>query len=167
MLTVDELRKHVETPLENDALQRLLDATEEALGSVTRTERVTPIGDLLPLSSRPSAVTSVVENDETLAANDYTIAGHLLIRSNEGTNPRRVWYRSPVVVTYTVQVNTATRELVAISLIQQFLNYNPGLSQETIGSWSQQYAANSVYNFAIERANILKMLDESNPIWPR
>ncbi len=165
LLTVPQLREHVETPLPDAAVQRLLDDAEAAI-----TAQVGPVGTVsetiqggystLILSRPVGAVTSIVANGTTLAANDYRAGSYVLSRLTGGTNPASYWAGS-VVVTYTPADDTATRQRVQIELVRLALTYNPGLTSETIGDWSQTFASNSVYNYQIERDGILATLGGS------
>lgn len=168
ILTVDELRKHVNSDLVDDALQRLLDAAEEAIvdragAPGARTEIVGGGSRFISVARPISAVTSVteawLETSTTLSADDYLIrSGDLLIeRLNTGTNPRRTWY-GDVTVVYTPVDDTETREAVQIDLVKLALAYSPLLTGQQIGSWSEQYAANSAWNNLEERESILSRL---------
>lgn len=172
LLTVAELRKHLtDHPTgadQDDALRRLLEAAEAAIGQVagplgTVTEYSGGGAYYLSLHRPAAAITSIREDfygtPLVLAANDYQISpnGYVLSRLSTGTNSRSTWY-GPVQVIYTARDDTAVRETVQVLLVQQFLNYHPGLTQESIGSWSQSFTDSSVYNFAIERSDILSML---------
>jgi hypothetical protein len=165
MLTVAELRKHVSTALEDDALQRLLDAaTEDIAHFVTATEYITPAGDLLPLSHSVDAIVSVAERDDTLAADDYELlaGGNILRRLNTGTYPERSW-RGPIRVTYTRRFAEATKEVVQVALVQMDINYQPGLEQNTAGNWNEMFVA----DYRAERQKILSRLNgPTQVVWP-
>lgn len=152
LLSVAELRKHLpDFPTgspNDDVLTRLLAAAEIAIndaaglvGSVT--EFSAGGGYYLVLSRPASAFTSVTENFDAsptvLATNDYRLSsGVILSRLNTGTNPASRWGPN-VKVVYTAAADTAAREVVQLQLVEQFLNYNPGLTSETVGDWSQTF----------------------------
>ncbi len=165
LLTVPQLREHVETPLPDAAVQRLLDDAEAAI-----TAQVGPVGTVsetieggystLILSRPVGAITSITANGTTLAANDYRAGSYVLTRLGTGTNPASYWAGS-VVVTYTPVADTATRQRVQVELVRLALTYNPGLTSETIGDWSQSFATGSGYNYQIEREAILATLGDA------
>lgn len=169
ILTVDELREHVNSGLSDEALQRLLDAAEVAIvaragAPGARTELVGGGTRFISVSRPIVAVTSITEDldgtDTVLALDDYRIrTGDLLLeRISGGTHSRSTW-NGPVQIIYTPVDDTALREEVQIDLIRAALAYSPGLTGQQIGSWSEQYAANSVWNNAAERDSILARLD--------
>jgi hypothetical protein len=169
MLTVAELRKHVESPLEDDALRRLLDAAAEDIAQFTTVdEYITPVGNLLPLPHPAQSVTAVVENSVTLAANDYALSssGLLLRRLDTGTNPYRTWHRSQAHITYARRTIEATKEVVQIALVQMDLRA-PGIRQQTMGSWSESFGGQQRgSDYIAERGRILARLSGSSMIWP-
>ncbi len=162
MLTVAELRKHVETALEDVALQRLLDAALEEIRSYTHSEIITPIGDWLPLSHEAASITTITENGEALNADDFRLSGNgsVVVRRNDGTIPRRRWY-GPIEVDYTARTNEATREVVQIALVEFDINFNPGILQQTAGNWNEM----SVTDVRKARAHILSRLSRG-VVWP-
>lgn len=179
LLTVAEARKHLtEYPVGadyDDALRRLLDAAEAAItqraGATGAMTELYTTGTTWIFPYRPvSAVTSITETVggtvTTLAANDYRVwpGGRLIERLTSGTNARGAW-TGLVTLVYNSAADIAQREAVQVQLVQQFLTYNPGLTQETIGSWSQSFAASSVYNWAIEREHILSSLGGAGPVF--
>lgn len=168
ILTVDEFREHVTTALEDDAVQRLLDAAEaeivRAAGAPGSTTDIVPGGSRLIALSRPaSSITSVTETrystSTVLAANDYLLhpGGFILERLYTGTNPSYGW-RGQATVAYTPVDDEAIRIGVQLDLVQLALNSNPGTTAETIGSWTEQLASNSAWNASKERASILSRL---------
>jgi hypothetical protein len=164
MLTVAELRRHIETALDDDAVQRLLDAAAEDIAhDATTSELVTPVGDLLPLSYTVASLTEVIEDDDTLATDDYELIGNQLVRRlNSGTNPRRSW-RSPVRATYSRMTNEATKEIVQVALVQMDINYQPGIQQNSAGSWNESF----VGDYTTERRRILARLSgPASTVWP-
>ncbi|MCC6619476.1 MAG: hypothetical protein IT341_10620 [Chloroflexi bacterium] len=165
-LSVEELRGHVQTQLGDAELTLLLNAAYDAIterygpsGSITE-RRVGASGRLLMLAHRASAVTAVVEDGDTLAANEYALRprGRQVERKDTGTNPGSLW-RGYVDVTYTNGISDSQRDRVAIALVKLDVNYQPGLTGERLGDWQASYAANSVFNYEIEREAILASLE--------
>lgn len=142
-LTVDLLRGYITTALSDEALDALLDAAYEAIdqyagasGSIT--ELISPgPGDLLMLSRRASAISSLKEKDIALATDDYQLHGDQLVRRlDTGTNPAWRW-RGRVDVTYTALTDTASRDRVAIALVNLDLDFAPGLTSQRLGDFSE------------------------------
>lgn len=171
ILTVDELREHVETSLGDDAMQRLADAAEAAIVSRIgatgeRTEllhggyRTISLGR--PVASIDGVTETVNTTTTTLDPSDYRLRpdGYTLERLSTGVNRRWQWW-GLVEVTYTPTDDAALRAEVQIDLVKLALTYNPGLTSETIGTWTEQYASNSVWNNSQEREAILARLDPS------
>jgi hypothetical protein len=168
-LAPDDLREHVTTDLGDDALQRLLDYAEALIN-----RRIGPPGDRTEIirggglyisTSRPiDTVTSVTETTwgDTLSLDplDYRLrsGGYLLERLQTGPNSRFHWW-GDVTVIYAPVDDDAIRTGVQLALCDLALNAHPGLTAETIGAWSQQFAANSVWNGTAEEESILSRLD--------
>lgn len=160
LLTVTQLKEHISTTLSDDALTRLLDAAEEQIiryagpylvvsGADDQVDEtfVRPIrGILLNLSRRAASIEEVVEDETTLAADDYELrsSGYLLVRLDDGTNPRHHWH-TPLKVTYTPLSDAASREIAQVELVKLDIATNPTLASQTIGSWSETYATNASY----------------------
>lgn len=175
LLTLDEARALDADgigALSDDALQLLLDATEAEIVRVggdpeTATEWHTCNGRSVVLERRADRIDLVTETVgmwgeptvTTLDATDYELDpyGVTLHRLNTGTNPRWRWY-GRVAVTYRPADEEALRKGVQADLIKLTGRYQPGLTAETVGSWTQQYAGNSAA--ARERADILARLRE-------
>lgn len=164
-LTVADVRKHVTSPLEDPALQKLIDAAYEAIvqragaeGAVTDNLAGTS-GPLLMLNRVASAITSVTENGTILDALDYQLrsSGRVLERLRSGPNPRYYW-TGRVDVVYTPPSATAARDRVAIALVKLDVEHNPGRSSESIGDYAVSYADNSAMNYTLERESILESL---------
>jgi len=166
LLTVAQLRAHVETDLSDEALGRLLDDADaeiiETAGAVD--EQVDEmhhceLANVLFLSRRASAVTEVVETlgdgDTTLAADDHQLrnGGTQIERLASGTNPRTTWGES-VKVTYTPTAHTARRIRVLIDLVRLAVQYN-ALSSESVGDYSATQR-----KYEEERTSILSRLRE-------
>lgn len=170
MLTVDELRGHVTTDLDDEALGLLLDAAYEAIdiafgvgGSedypASITEVITTGGDLLMLSRPASAVTSVIEGANTpttLEADDYELLGGQMVRrARDGTNPQTRW-AGRVTVTYTALSDENERDRVAIALVNLDIAGSPGVQSERLGDWAVTHENTNEY--AASRAAILASL---------
>lgn len=149
ILTVTELRAHIESDLTDASLQRLADASEEQIvnvaGSATsETESFADAGyptgrDRTLYLSRPvSSITTVKERDyrddsqTSLSADDYRMENTRdLIRLREGSNSRLFW--APFVeVVYVPVVDTGLRKHVQIQLVKKALTYS-GFGKEKIG----------------------------------
>jgi hypothetical protein len=168
-LAPDDLRGFVATDLGDPQLQILLDYAE---GLINR--RIGPPGDrteiirgggLFVSPSRPiDTVTSVTEtywgSSLSLDATDYRLrsGGYLLERLRTGTNPRFRWW-GDVTVIYAPLDDDSIRTGVQLALCNLQINSHPGLTAETIGAWSQQFAANSAWNTTAEEESILSRLD--------
>ena len=171
-LTVSRLRGFVASTLSDGDLQMLLDAALEAIdgaigppGEVTETHLVH--GDLMGLSFRSSGITSIVEDVRsgspvTLAADDYELSdsGTMLTRLRTGTNPAWCW-RGRVKVTHVPADDAARRNQAAIELVRLGIAFNPGLASQTIGTWSESYAAPGSKSYPEQRADILASLTDS------
>jgi len=161
-LTVTDLREHVETPLGDDALERLLDAAYESIEEVAGPaasvrEVLTPgPGDLLMLSRSAESVTTLIEIDTELETDDFELIGRQMVRRlNTGTNPASCW-RGRVDVTYAPGSDDASRDRVAIELVKLDLDNAPGIASETLGDHSKTYAQGKSY--AETRADLLASL---------
>lgn len=178
LLSVSEIREHVETPLDDDSVQRLLDALEAEIiryaGEIgSHTDYLTGRGAYLMLPRPVASITSITErtatgqtaNDYLLAADDYVIVGGAmqLLRLYSGTRPRREWLERVTVVSVS-QDDTAIRIGVLIDLFKLAEGYAPGLNSETVGSWTTQITNSSTWNASTERDAILSRLIEHGRI---
>jgi hypothetical protein len=174
ILTVNQLRDFVETPLSDASLQIILDAAEWAIvnragATGARTEIASGGFRFIALARPAASISSVVEtagwsdsvgaSDITLAADDYLVgAGEMLIeRLITGTNPRSVW-GARVTTVYTPVDDDPIRAEVQIELCKLALNYTPGLAEETIGTWTERFTNNSAWSNQTERDSILERL---------
>lgn len=169
ILSVADLREHVNSDLGDDALERLLADAEAAIvaraGAAGDRTQIAGGGYRFIALHRPAAtITSIVETvgnvDTTLAADDYRLrpGGYLIERLLYGTNPRSTWDRR-VTVLYSPVDDDAIRIVVQIDLIKLALTYAPGLSSERIGDWEEVFANSSAWNNDEEREAILCRLD--------
>jgi hypothetical protein len=170
LLTVGEFRKLAgSSTLEDPALQMLLDAAEQAVvdryGShgVSVTETVDGRSTYIFLRRRAESITSVTEIDAlgrptTLASTDWELGG-------DGLSIRRLlrpWDARATVVSVPVD-DTDDRKRVQLELVRLELGYDPGVTSETIGAWSEQRASNATWNVHEERERILQSLVGSIP----
>ncbi len=180
LLTVADFRGHVTTSLGDDEVQRLLDAAEEAIIKVAgptideylvtdMTERFRPRGPSILLSRRAESIVSVTEyahraDPTELAADDYALAssGLVLRRLRDGTNPATAWH-ADVDVTYTPYSDTASREVAQLELAKLEIAFSPGLTAQTIGSWTEQYAQSGT-SYSSQRDAILASLTSGDDI---
>lgn len=180
LLTVDELKKYpglTGTTLEDDPLQDLLDAAEEAIiraaGPTVDDYLVTSVtdyvtrvsGDLIMLSRRAASITEVTEHAQretptTLAADDYELlpSGTMLRRLRGGTNSSTYWHRD-VAIEFAPYSDLASRKAAQAALVKLEINTNPSLAGYTTGSDSETYATGIPY--AQQKGDILSGLVES------
>jgi len=171
-LSVDQCRAFPGMPpatvLSDESLLILLDSAAQAIvrehGPAGETkERLRVRGDLLMLSRPALSITSIVEDARgaatALAADDWELSssGQTLYRLVDGTNPGYYW-AGRVDVTYTPFDDTAERQRVQRALVMLDINHHAGLTSQQVGTWAETYAANSVFNYEIERAAILASL---------
>ena len=159
-LTVAQLRTFVTSSLVDDALQTLLDAAAASIVDVTGatgevTEYLNGHYPRIVTSRLIGTVTSVTEDDVTLAADDYRASGYVLTRLDDGTNPRSAW-GSEVVVVYASPDATAEYDRVQLELVKLDLAQNPGLVSQRIGDWEETYRTDATYE--AQRADILASL---------
>lgn len=155
LLTPAQFRQHVNTSVADPALQRLLDAAELAItgrvGALTAiTERRRGGGSMLYFGRAIGTFTSITERtgdpigwtDVVLDATDYTLLSdaRTVRREITGTHKAERW-ADDVTAVYTPLDDTAERQRVAIELVKLDLAHQPGLSGQSIGSWSESYAA--------------------------
>lgn len=163
ILTPDQLREHVTTALEDDALWRLLDAAEAAIIEVagpygaTITELVEGRYGRLILSRPAASIVAVREASrdvddeyEDTDAGDYTLVGTSVLRHRIG-----IW-KPLVEVEYVPANDAALRMSVQIQLVELALNWQPGLTQNTAGNWSETFS-NSVEYEAQRQAILAQM----------
>ena len=172
LLTVEQLREHVVSNLGDDALQRILDANEDAINEFVGPIRpVVEIHDGGPRASRSHAgrpsITSIVERrsgtDTTLAADDYRIraSGYVLERISGGTNSRSSW-NDLVTVTYVPVSDVAERIRVLIALCKLDLAHEPGLASRTVVDWTESYGGSGGY--LAERGSMLASLRQPSMV---
>ena len=163
LLTLAQIREHVETDLSNDALQRIIDSEDAEIvqryGALsTQTETLRGGSERLFLSRLAASITSIAEEvgetTTTLAADDYELWWNQeLDRDPDGTNGRSTWGER-VTVVYVPQTMTAQRTAVLTQLVQLAVRYN-GVQQESVGSGD--YSATSA-DYQRERERLLRKL---------
>jgi hypothetical protein len=172
LLSVDELREHVETALPDSALERLLASAEQAISAWAGplefdedavqavTETVSAPGrTLLRLRQVPAAITSATDAtgaDETLLdAAEYRISDRYLRRLGGAT-----WGERTTVV-YAPADDSATRRTVLVQLVQLELNVQPGMASQGAGSWQESYG-----RYLRQRNELLRAIRPADPPVP-
>ena len=169
-LTVVELQAQVDTDLECDTLQDIIDSAErdidEYIGPATAyTVEFDP--ELLTIIRLPigtTAIVSVVEFTDahsdptktTLSTDDYELSsdGWDLRRLSDGTNQRSIWGWH-VVIVLTPVADVARRKSVAIQLSRIDITHT-GYKSEKAGDWS-----GTVQDLDAERRRILRRLSST------
>lgn len=146
LLTLAQMREHVETDLVDAAMQRLIDGADAEIVSrfgehVTQDDtldgEVEFIYPTRAVTGTPT-ITEIDDNDifngdpvETLlVAADFKIRqnGRQIERLNSGPNPRQVW-TSRVNITYVPKADTEKRILATINLVRHEVVYNVQISE--------------------------------------
>lgn len=148
LITVAEVRNHVETDLVDAALQQLIDDAELEIdirigavsAQIDEIENDEPLSALIFPTRKILSITSILEEigDDitTLASNDFRLrqGGNAIERLSTGTNARSAWGEI-MTVTYVPIDDTASRKRVTIDLLKLAVNYN-ALDSERIGDYS-------------------------------
>jgi hypothetical protein len=159
LLTVDEVREHIETDLEDAPLTRMLAAADaeivSRLGAVAaETEVLRGGGALLHLRRKATVITSVVERinsgdtievasddagwpnpqDYVLAVDDFALLadGFRVERRMGSSYPELAW-RGRVTIVYTPADETARRIQLLVDLLKLAIAFS-GLSTEDLGN---------------------------------
>jgi len=168
LLTVDQLREHIETDVTDAAMQRYLDAADfdltDRYGSHVGTliEYFTGAGaDCLVFTTRKiDTITEIVETsrgidgdlETTLAGDDYIAEGSRQIRRlSNGTNGASYW-APRVKVSYTPLGDTAKRIGTTIDLVRLAVRYEAASSVK-LGDVSVNHV-----DYNLERERILARL---------
>jgi len=133
LITVAQLRQHVETCLIDDAVQRLIDAADSEiiarLGELaTATEVLDGGNEMLHLVRKASSITSaterVSETDYVLGADDYSLLsdGSRVQRLQGSTYPATSW-DGRVTIVYVPISDSARRIELEIDLVRLALQY--------------------------------------------
>lgn len=179
LITVADLREHVETDLPDAALQRIIGDADAAIterfgghgeGGATISEEIhpSPLSPLLFPARPVSSVESITEHqgplfdEETvtvLAADDYRVelGGRAIRRLSSGTNAATVWGER-VELVYTPVVDGWRRARVTVDLCKLTIAYN-ALKHEGAGD----YRADSL-DYQRERERILGELARAGGI---
>ncbi len=153
LLSIQELREHFETALEDSALQRILDASEKAIDKACTAQPLTddvpdtltevyvmdPQRTRLTLNFAPvGALTSVTElwfdaDDELLVVDDdYYVDDNVVIR-------RGAYWGLRVQVVYEPESEVDLRRAILIQLCQLEINIQPGQSFTGAATWQETY----------------------------
>ncbi len=153
ILTVDQLREHIETDLGDDALQRLADGAEgtiiASVGSLTaRVDVLEGLDRAIYATASVSSVTSIKERDfdsddqVTLSTDDWRREyGKRFIRLQDGSNSRFEWARH-VELTYVPDIDTGILQTVQIALVKLGVVYS-GAERETDGEFEFSHPDNA------------------------
>jgi hypothetical protein len=152
--------------IEDDGLQMLLDAAEQAIvlrygEPGTPVEEVHDPGFSYIFLRHPAVapLTTVSERfgttDTELDPDDYRLRDDRVSVLRLATGPNRGERWGLTTVTYERLDDDAERKRVQRALVMLDLDYAPGQTSEQIGAWMEQHAASSVWNYEKERAAIL------------
>lgn len=166
LLSVTEVRQHVETDLGDDALTRLVEDADleiiDRLGALTSQVEVLDGEGLqvLPLARKASSITTVVERieetDYALAANDYELlSDKFQLLRKQGTNYPSVSWRGRVTVTYVPYDETASRKRLLADLVRLAVEYTANKSV-SIGDASKASVVYQDEREALFRALLLR-----------
>jgi hypothetical protein len=151
LLTIVELKQHIETDLADDALQRLIDDAEDEiverhgeLEAQTDVINDASLSTCLFLSRKAESITTITEElkengsfDSTvLDPTDYRLRGNdrQIDRLTDGPNPRSTWGDS-VIIIYAPKDEENRRKRVAVDLVRLAIQYN-ALKSERVGDYS-------------------------------
>jgi hypothetical protein len=166
LLTVDELLARVDVILEDDAIQGLLDAAEDAINAIagaigTQTEALVGGGTYLILARRASSITSIEEVAGTVTTeldpDDFRLGpdGRSVRRLATGSTPAAVWAAEAVVISEPYD-DANVRKNVQQKLVELELLVKPGLAGQSTGSHAVQLQQGKTYGQL--RAEILSTL---------
>jgi hypothetical protein len=154
--------------LSDDSINSLIAAAYAAIdqrlaGDASMRESFTVHGPLIVLSRATQIVSTITENGIALDASDYAIHGTQLLRLSNGTHPNLSW-RGVVDVSYIpVEADSSLRDAVALQLVKLDLTLQPGLTQRTIGNYSESFGGTDeggVGGYQLQREAILSALRE-------
>jgi hypothetical protein len=182
LLTVAELREHVESALPDPALERLLASAEEVTASwagpltfdedgqvVDVTEVVNAPGrKLIALPQTPTAITSVTDLrgavETILDPSAYRLEERKVGVRSCGAWLRRVdgkTWSDRTTVAFTPLDDSATRRTVLIQLVALELNFQPGMASQGAGPWSESYS-----RYLRQREELLRAIRPPDPPAP-
>lgn len=171
LLTINQIKQHVETDLGRDAIQRLIDDAEAEIvrhfgphgdSSNPITEDCEGGGEFIFLSRPYDSLTSVTEReseeDTVLETDDYRsyYGRRALKRQSSGTNGRTRW-ADDVRVVYTAD-DRDRRRRVMVDLLRLEIQYS-GLKSEKSGNYSE-----SQVEYEAEKTKILNRLVQERPV---
>ena len=167
-LSLGELRGLVDTSLGDTSLQTYLNAAYEAIDQRLPpdspvTELFAVGGDRLMLSRPAESVTTVIEwtgfNPTTLGSSDYELmpSGQTLLRLHTGSSPAWRW-RGRVRVQYDPKSAQNLRDSVAAQLVKLDVNTQHGITQQSLGSFSESYGQGGA-SYDAQRESILSTLN--------
>jgi hypothetical protein len=177
LLTLPQVRamKPEWSTVPDDVLQMWLDAGTVAI--IGRLGPIAPRVDRLRgnslhvwLPRQASSVQLVTESwgdpiglgNTDLATDDWTLLPDgLTLRREWGGTHRADVFGDIVTVEYTPIDDTAERQRVLLALVNLDQSHAPGVSQETMGSYSVAYVNNSARNYPLERDGILDTLADN------
>jgi len=153
LVTLAQMREHIETDLSDTELQRVIDAAEQEIvdhfgAHTTQTDETTEnrLSTHLFLTRPASSITTVTETlivdgvrtETVLSSDDYRLSsdGWRIHRLSDGTNPRTTW-GDEVTIQFTPSDETDKREGVLIRLVKLDVQFN-GLDADRIGDYSRQ-----------------------------
>jgi hypothetical protein len=169
---IDDLRARVETDLDDDTLQRILDAAEKSVErsagnavSETQTESDAFGNQWISINRRSTSFTSVKErrrhssDQVTLSSNDYRKVGpNKVLRLTNGDNPAGYWGKE-VEVIYVPEVDVASRDEATLKLCHLSIEYRAYESEKS-GDWQ---GVQKEYN-AARRAVLREIREGRSPI---
>lgn len=130
--------------LDDAAINALIAAAYAAIdqrlaGSEPMREQFTVHGPLIVLSRATQIITAINENGYALDASDYEMRGTQLLRLSSGTHPSMRW-RGVVDVSYIpIEADSSLRDTVALQLVKLDMTFQPGITQRTIGNYSESF----------------------------
>lgn len=132
ILTIAEIREHFNTDAADDAIQRLLDAEEEAIVSLvgdtttnfTQTFLYPP--KRIVLKAEATAIVSITEDDEVLASTEYQLldGGRILYRKGWIHDLSYIPWGDEVVIVYTPKNTLDSQKRVQMYLVGIGLTQN-------------------------------------------
>jgi len=144
-ISVTQVQDRLETDLDENMIQLIIDAETESLerakgkASVTETHNASGSRKLV-LRRKPASITSIAERTNllddavTLSVNDWRQIGtRVLLRLPDGDNPAGSWGKE-VVVTYTAEIDTNLRDRVILDLVQLSIEFR-AFEREKAGDW--------------------------------
>lgn len=154
-MTLAQLRKHIETDLADDALQRLLSAAEAdvlraagpASGAVDEFEADIP-GRYVTLRQPATSLASVTEYNGTVAT-VLTGPDYELREDNRRLYRVGAYWAPRIVVAYEPTIDQPGREAAAVDLVRLALQ-DTGTASERVGDYSSQAT-----DYRKERSRIL------------